>query len=140
MAHGYLGQAYLEKKMFDQALDEFRQTVSLAPGSVTRKAELGGAYARAGKLEQAKEILQELQHASLTQYISPYDWAMLYAGMGKKAETVSWLEKAYQERSGRLANVAVHPQFAFLRGEPGFESILARMNVPVNLRHPAKSG
>jgi TolB-like protein/Tfp pilus assembly protein PilF/predicted Ser/Thr protein kinase len=140
VAHGYLGQAYLERKMFDQALDEFRQTVSLAPGSMTRKAELGSAYARAGKLDQAREILQEFQHASLTQYISPYDWAMLYAGMGKKAETISWLEKAYQERSARLANLAVHPQFAFLRGQPGFESILARMNVPANLRHPTKSG
>jgi TolB-like protein/Tfp pilus assembly protein PilF len=140
VAHGYLGQAYLEKKMFDQALDEFRQTVSLAPGSMTRKAELGSAYARAGKLDQAREILQEFQRASLTQYVSPYDWAMLYAGMGKKAETISWLEKAYQERSARLANLAVHPQFAFLRGQPGFESILARMNVPAKLRHPAKSG
>jgi len=50
------------------------------------------------------------------------------------------LEKAYQERSARLANLAVHPQFAFLRGQPGFESILARMNVPAKLRHPAKSG
>jgi TolB-like protein/Tfp pilus assembly protein PilF len=138
VAHGYLGQAYLEKKMFDQALDEFRQTVSLAPASMTHKAELGGAYARAGKLEQAREILQEFQHAALTQYISPYDWAMLYAGMGENAETISWLEKAYQERSGRLANLAVHPQFAFLRGQAGFESILARMNVPANLRHPAR--
>jgi hypothetical protein len=36
-----------------------------------------------------------------------------------------------------LANLAVHPQFAFLRGQPGFESILARMNVPANLRHSA---
>jgi tetratricopeptide (TPR) repeat protein len=140
VAHGYLGQAYLEKKMFDQALDEFRQTVSLAPGSMTRKAELGSAYARAGKLDQAREILQEFQRASLTQYVSPYDWAMLYAGMGKKAETISWLEKAYQERSARLANLAVHPQFAFLRGQPGFENILLRMNVPAKLRHPAKSG
>jgi eukaryotic-like serine/threonine-protein kinase len=134
VAHGYLGQAYLEKRMYDQALDEFRQTVSLAPGDTSRKAELGGAYARAGKIEQAKEILQEFQHAPRGKYIAPYDWAMLYAGMGNKQETISWLEKAYAERSGRLANLAVHPQFAFLHGEVRFENLLARMNVPVNLR------
>jgi serine/threonine protein kinase/tetratricopeptide (TPR) repeat protein len=136
VAHGYLGQAYLEKKMYDQAIDEFRQTVSLAPGSMSRKAELGAAYARAGKVRPANDILQEFQHVPHGKYVSSYDWAMLYAGMGKKQETISWLERAYEERNGRLANLAVHPQFAFLRGESRYEKILERMNVPANLRHP----
>jgi eukaryotic-like serine/threonine-protein kinase len=128
VAHGYLGQAYLEKKMYDQALDEFRQTVSLAPGAMSRKAELGAAY----------EILQEFQHVPHAKYISSYDWAMLYAGFGKKQETIAWLEKAYEERNGRLANLAVHPQFAFLRREPAYEKLLERMNVPAGLRHPRR--
>jgi eukaryotic-like serine/threonine-protein kinase len=136
VAHGYLGQAYLEKKMYDQAIDEFRQTVSLAPGSMSRKAELGAAYARAGKVRPANDILQEFQHVPHGKYVSSYDWAMLYAGMGKKQETISWLERAYEERNGRLANLAVHPQFAFLRGESRYEKLLERMNVPANLRHP----
>jgi eukaryotic-like serine/threonine-protein kinase len=139
VAHGYLGQAYLEKKMNDQALDEFRQTVSLAPGAMSRKAELGAAYARAGKVQQAHEILQEFQHVPHGKYISSYDWAMLYAGFGKKPETIGWLEKAYEERNGRLANLAVHPQFAFLRGEPAYEKLLERMNVPAGLRHPRRT-
>jgi TolB-like protein/Tfp pilus assembly protein PilF len=136
VAHGYLGQAYLEKKMYDLALDEFRQTVSLAPGDMSRKAELGAAYARAGKSEQAKEILKEFQRAPNSQYISSYAWAMLYAGLGNKEVTISWLEKAFAERNARMANLAVHPQFVFLRGEPAYEKLLQRMNVPVSLRHP----
>ena len=140
VAHGYLGQAYLEKKLYDQAINEFRQALSLSPGNYAIKAELGSAYARAGKTDQAKEILQEFQHEGRGNYITAYDWAMLYAGMGNKQETVSWLEKAYQERSGRLANVAVHPQFAFLHGDTRFENLLARMNVPAELRHAATSG
>jgi serine/threonine protein kinase/tetratricopeptide (TPR) repeat protein len=138
VAHGYLGQAYLEKKMYDQAIDEFRQTVSLAPGAMSRKAELGAAYARAGKIKPAREILQEFQHVPRGKYVSSYDWAMLYAGMGKKQESIARLAKAYDERNGRLANLAVHPQFAFLRGEPGFEKILEQMNVPAVLRHAKK--
>jgi serine/threonine-protein kinase len=105
---------------------------------MSRKAELGSAYARAGKNEQAQEILQEFLHAPRGNYVSAYDEAMIYAGMGKKQETLTWLEKAYEERNGRMANVAVHPQFAFLRGEPRFENLLARMNVAESLRHTAK--
>ncbi len=138
VAHGYLAQAYLEKKLYDLAIEEFRQTVALSPGDMSRKAELGSAYARAGKNEQAQEILQEFLHAPRGNYVSAYDGAMIYAGMGKKQETLTWLEKAYEERNGRMANVAVHPQFAFLRGEPRFENLLARMSVPESLRHTAK--
>jgi TolB-like protein/Tfp pilus assembly protein PilF len=136
VAHGYLGQAFIEKKMYDQAIEEFRKMVSLAPGDMSHKADLGGAYARAGKDEQAQEILQEFLHAPSGTYISPYTWAMLYAGMEKKAETLGWLEKAFAERNARLVNVAVHPQFAFLRGDARFEDLLVRMGVPVTVRHP----
>jgi eukaryotic-like serine/threonine-protein kinase len=137
VAHGYLGQAFVEKGMYDQAIQELREAVSLTPGDATRKAELANAYARAQKNAQAQEILQEFQRRPKEEYISPYDWAMLYAGMRMKKEALAWLEKAYDDRNGRLVNVAVHPQFVFLQGDPGFENLLARMNVPVNLRHAA---
>jgi eukaryotic-like serine/threonine-protein kinase len=137
VAHGYLGQAYVEKGMYDQAIQELREAVSLTPGDATRKAELANAYARAEKNAQAQEILQEFLRRPKEQYISPYDWAMLYAGMRMKKEALAWLDRAYEERNGRLVNVAVHPQFVFLQGDPGFENLLARMNVPLNLRHTA---
>jgi TolB-like protein/tetratricopeptide (TPR) repeat protein len=136
VAHGYLGQAYLEKKLYAQAIEEFRNTVSLSPGELSRKADLGAAYAQAGKDEQAQEILQEFLRTPKGKYISPYAWAMLYAGMERKAETLGWLEKAFVEQNARMVNLAVHPQFAFLRGDAGFEDLLARMNMPANLRHP----
>jgi eukaryotic-like serine/threonine-protein kinase len=115
VAHGYLGQAYLQKQMYEQAVAEFRNTLSFSPGDMARKADLGGAYAQAGKSDQAREILQEFLHAPATTYISPYTWAILYAGMGRKQETLTWLDKAFAERNARMVNLAVHPQFAFLR-------------------------
>jgi eukaryotic-like serine/threonine-protein kinase len=136
VAHGYLGQAYLEKKAYDSAIEEFRKSVSLSPGDPVRLADLGAAYASAGKTEAAQEILQQFMHAPASQYISPYAWATLYSGRKNKAETLTWLEKAYEERNSRMVNLAVHPMFAFLRGQPGFEQLLVRMNVPANLRSP----
>jgi eukaryotic-like serine/threonine-protein kinase len=143
VAHGYLGQAYLQKRMYRQAVDEFRNTLSLAPGDMARKADLGGAYAQAGKSDQAREILQDFLMAPSDTYISPYTWATLYAGMSRRKETLVWLEKAYGERNARMVNLAVHPQFAFLRGDAGFEGLLARMNVPAGLRRaviPERNG
>jgi hypothetical protein len=106
---------------------------------MSRKAELAYAYAQAGKTEQAREILQEFLLAPSGTYISPYAWATLYAGMERKPDTLEWLERGYEERNARMVNLAVHPMFAPLRGDAGFEKLLARMNVPPQLRHPVLS-
>lgn len=129
VAHGYLGQAYLERKQFAEAIAELRTFVSLAPGSPSRQAELANAYASAGRKSEADEIRLEFERLRGQKYISAYDWAMLYAGFNDKPKTLAWLEKAFAERNGRMANIAVHPRFVFLHAEPGFQDLLRRMGL-----------
>ncbi len=129
IAHGYLGQIYLEKNRYDDAVSEFQKVLSLSPGDSSREAELAYAYAIGGRTKDAEEILQEFESVQPRKYISQYDWAILYAGFRDKEKTVRALEKAYQERNGRMTNLAVHPQFAFLRNEPRFRQILAKMEL-----------
>jgi eukaryotic-like serine/threonine-protein kinase len=128
-AHGNLGQIYLAKKQYAQAIDQFRTALSLSPGYIAGEVELACAYAMAGKKAEAEEILQELEKKSRTQYVSQYDWAMLYSGFRDKDKTLKALEQAYAERNPRLVNLAVHPQFAFLRGEPRFEKLLKEIGL-----------
>jgi eukaryotic-like serine/threonine-protein kinase len=134
IAHGYLGQAFLERRQFTEALEELRTFVSLAPGEISRKAELANAYALAGKKTEADDIRREFESNSGQKYISGYDWAMLYAGFRAKKQTLQWLERAFTERNGRLVNLAVHPQFAFLRDEPAFQNLLRRMGITPTTR------
>ena len=125
VAYGYLSQSYSEKAQFAESIDAGRNYVSLAPGDVSRRAELAAVYGRAGKRAEAGEILASFAKIKTDQYISAYDWAMAYSGLGNKQQTMDWLEKAYDERNGRLANLAVHPQFAFLRKDPAFQELIA---------------
>jgi len=129
IAYGYLSQAYTEKGMYNEAIDAARNFVSLAPGDVSRRAELAAAYGRAGKKKEAQEIIASFAASKNGTYISAYDWAMAYSGLGSKQATMSWLEKAYEERNGRLVNLAPHPQFAFLRKEPAFQELIAHWQV-----------
>ncbi len=127
VAYGYLSQAYMEKGQFREAIEASQKYVSLEPGNLSRQAELASAYARAGRKQDAEEILQSFHQMKNSRYISPYELAMIYAGLRDKEKTLDWLEKAYKERSGRLANLQVHPQFAFLRGDSRFEEIIAAL-------------
>jgi hypothetical protein len=48
-------------------------------------------------------------------------------GLGEKKLALDWLEKAYEERSGRVANLAMHPQFVSLHEEPRFQKIVQQL-------------
>jgi len=126
-AHSYLGQVYLEKRQYAEAIDKFRTALSLSPGDVAGQADLAYAYAISGEKAQADEILEELQNARGSKYVSTYDRAVIYAGFRDKGKTLEALEEAYQERNGRMVNLRVHPQFAFLNSEPRFQKLLAQI-------------
>lgn len=42
----------------------------------------------------------------------------------------AWLERAYEERSNRLAYLRVEPLFASLRPDPRFDDLLTRIGLP----------
>ncbi|MGB9511798.1 MAG: protein kinase [Candidatus Acidiferrum sp.] len=131
-AHSYLGQVYVEKKQYGEAIDEFRTALSLSPGDIAGLVDLAYAYAIAGKKAEAQEIVQELQNSRGHKYISSYDWAVVYAGYRDKEKTLNALEQAYDERNGRIVNLGVHPQFAFLKGEPRFQKLLTQIRLDLS--------
>jgi TolB-like protein/DNA-binding winged helix-turn-helix (wHTH) protein/Tfp pilus assembly protein PilF len=127
VARGYLGQAYLEAGDYPSAIESLREYVALDPENLTRKAELASAYGRAGQQSQWEIIHSEFLAKENSQYISPYDWGMLYAGAQDKRQTLLWLQKAFEQRNGRLVNLKLHPQFAFLHNDPDFARLTAQL-------------
>jgi tetratricopeptide (TPR) repeat protein len=130
VAHGYLGQAYLAQREYAKALQELQRALTLSGNETSFKAELGNAYAVAGKKPEALAILHDLLQMSTQQYVSPYSIALVYAGLYQKDEAFQWLDKAYQERSVRLINIAVHPRFASLHSDPRFIALVQRIGLP----------
>ena len=132
VAHGYLGQAYLAKGDDQAALAELQKALELSGNETSFKAELGNTYAVAGRKPEALAILHELLDMSAKQYVSPYNIALVYVGLGQKDEAFQWLDKAYDERSVRLINLAVHPRLAGLRSDPRFVQLVEKIGLPFN--------
>ena len=70
-------------------------------------------------------MLAQLERLRKRQYVSAYFSAMIYLGLGNRHEALTWLEQAYEERSGFLAFVNVEPMLDVVRGEERFENLLA---------------
>jgi hypothetical protein len=68
-----------------------------------------------------------MQSAQGKKYVSTYEFAVIYAGFRDVNKTLEWLEKGWEERNGRMVNLGVHPQFAFLRKESRFQNIIEKM-------------
>jgi eukaryotic-like serine/threonine-protein kinase len=131
VAHGYLGQAYLAKGEYEKALRELQQALALSGNETSFKAELGNAYAVAGKKTEAFAILHELLQMSAQRYVSPYSIALVYVGLGDRDQAFQWLDKAYDEHSVRLINIAVHPRLTGLRSDPRFAALVKRIGLPM---------
>lgn len=91
---------------------------------------LGHAYAIAGQRAKALRVLGELQARSDSSYVSPFDIATIYAGLGDRVKTFEYLEKAYQGRVPYLVYLAVDPHFDDFHADPRFRDLVHRMGLP----------
>ena len=128
-AHQALGWAYGIKGMYPEAMAETRTAIEQRNGS-SAKGYLGLWLARSGKREEALQLLNELKQESARNYVQPYTFALIYIGLGDKAEALNWLEKQMSGHSETANQYAVDPELDDLRSEPRFKEMLKRMNLP----------
>jgi TolB-like protein/Tfp pilus assembly protein PilF/class 3 adenylate cyclase len=118
--HWYLGMAYEQKGNYLQAIGELQKGKDLLPENVGVEADLAHAYAVSGKREAARMVIDELKELSTRPYVSSYQIALIYTGLGEQDQAFEWLEKAYEERSDLLVYLKVEPRLDSLRSDPRF--------------------
>lgn len=91
---------------------------------------LGYVYAVSGKRTEANAVIKELEANYARKEAVGQDVADVYAGLGEKDKAFEWLEKDFQARNGRLAEVRWQIAFEPLRDDPRFKDLLRRMNLP----------
>jgi TolB-like protein/Flp pilus assembly protein TadD len=129
-AHWWLGLAYLETGDTGKALERLREAVRLSPDHSKIVAALGYGYAVTGDREEARKTLERLEEMSRTQWVPPYDVAMVHAGLGDKDAAFEWLDRALEERDIWLGWVKAEAAFESLHTDPRFHDLLQRMNFP----------
>jgi len=125
----YFGWVYEQKRMYPEAIAAFQQAVSHSTIPLML-ASLGHAYAIAGRRDEAKKMLLRLDDLSRQRYVSAYDKAIIYVGLGEIDQSLEWLQRAYQERSQFMIYLDTDPRLDSLRTDERFQNLLRRMNFP----------
>jgi serine/threonine-protein kinase len=119
-AHYELGLVLEEEGKLEEAINEFKLGLKQLPDNVTALSALGHTQARAGRKAEAEKVIAKLQELSKRQYVSPFQTAIVYAGMDERKLALDWLEKSREERFNWLPFIMVDPVFKNLREEARF--------------------
>jgi serine/threonine protein kinase/Tfp pilus assembly protein PilF len=125
-----LGLACEQLGCLEDAIGHFQTALKLAGENQVVRASLARTYALSSKEDKARELLRGLEKTSLQEYVPAYSIAGIYAGLGDRDQTLRWLEKAYEERSLRMAFFDVDPAFYAFRSDSQFRELSRRAQLP----------
>jgi len=91
--------------------------------------DLGYVYAAAGKRDQALALVRELESRYANNSGPGRYVAEIYSGLGEKGKAMEWLEKDFQTKNGRLAEITWTVPYRSMRDYPPFNDLLKRMGL-----------
>lgn len=126
-----LAQAYLAKGIYKEAVAQMQKVVANenAPMRWGGHPMLAYTHAVAGNRNEAMRILDEQKQLARQHYISPFNFAVIYLGLGDKGRTFEYLQKAYEEHPQTLVHLKSQPMFDSLRSDPRYTELLLKMNL-----------
>jgi TolB-like protein/Flp pilus assembly protein TadD len=131
IGHDCLGFAYLQTGRTQEAIAEFQIAARLSHGDPESVSGLGYAYAVSGQSDEASNIVNQMKTSAKDEYIPAYYIAIVKAGLGNKDEALTWLERAFANRSAELPFCNTEPMLLSLRSEPRFRTLLRDMGLPL---------
>jgi eukaryotic-like serine/threonine-protein kinase len=128
-AHTWLAKCYRQKGMLGQAVSEFEIAAALDGQSSRVLGGLANAYATAGNVTKAREILATVLERSKRGLAVDSHVALIYWGLREKERTLDALERAYQQGEIDVSYLKVEPAWQSLRSDDRIRALLRKMNL-----------
>ena len=88
------------------------------------------AFDQGGYRAAAEWLLRRDQDKARSEYVSPYSFALDYARLERKDDTLHFLEGAFQERYPEMVFLQKKPDFVFLYSDPRFQTLVKKVGLP----------
>ena len=127
--HLRLSLAYTRQGLYQDALNESKKARTIAGDTPQITAQIAYVLAVSGQQTEARAALAELKMRASQQYVPPYDFALIYTGLGDKDRAFEWFEKSYSDHSTEMIYFKVEPMLSSLRSDPRYQNMLIRMKL-----------
>jgi len=129
LAHFWLGRAYQEKAMYEEAITEFRRAETVLQGWPVVTAAIGYVEGVSARTHEALETLGKLERLAKERYVTPYGVALLHTGLGEKDRALVWLDRALADRSHWMVWLKLDPRLDRLRSDRRYGDLLLRVGL-----------
>ena len=128
-AYWALGFGLRGKGSVDESIAAHRKSVELSGGSPMMLGWFGLVLGAAGKLDEARGVLERLQAMSRSTYVPPTSFAWLHLGLRQVDAAFECLDRAVETRDQFMMPIKTYPFFDPLRADPRFAALLRKMKL-----------
>src|SRR6185437_1412083 len=114
----------------EEAVKASEEALQFSGGGQLYISGLGASYALAGRVDDARAALKQLQEMSARAYVSPYHIATIHVHLGEYDRAVALLKEAYEIGDGWVVWLGVDSVWDALRHDPSFEELLSKTRNP----------
>ena len=136
VAHLAQGSCYLARGMYDEGLrliETYLPKIQAFQPSATAKVrtniELALAYGMAGRIEEARKIMSEIEPAESEELIPSTRFADVYSVLGEADKMFENLQKAALHRDGHIPWAMIDPLYKRYRSDPRFTSLKNKVGI-----------
>ncbi|MCK5652653.1 MAG: tetratricopeptide repeat protein, partial [Gemmatimonadetes bacterium] len=124
LLHLWLGISHLYVNEPESALPHFETAVELSGPLPFFDSTRGIGLAAVGRVAEAREVLEDLEARSRSEYVDPFNLFNLTASLDGFDAAAPHLDEALEARSFFLPYLGVIPRYRPLHSEPRFRAVL----------------
>jgi adenylate cyclase len=132
-AHNLLAHCYARLGRYEEAISEAQQAAELSgprpqqPDAASRLSyQLAFIYAKAGRVAEARRVVEELEASATARNDQLYLHALAYFALGDRDRAFLLIDKLYETRNIDFATLTFDPEWDSLRAEPRFQAVIRR--------------
>ncbi|MBU8922209.1 MAG: protein kinase [Bacteroidales bacterium] len=130
-SHHHLGELYLAKSMFKEAIAEIDKSVELSGGVPLNVALAVMAHYRFGDKDVSERLFESLKKRASHEYIQPMCFIIINLARGEMDQAFEWIKKASEERDSFLPWHRVTPVDCMnFPNDPRVDELLDRLGLP----------
>jgi TolB-like protein/Tfp pilus assembly protein PilF len=127
LAHWILARAYRFNGQYAEAVMAAQKALEIDPDRIELLIELAANYRSDGRFAEADKAIGEWKKQVAGRYDAFFTGTNAALFVGNRDQVFTSLEKQYDEHSGSLILLNVEPDYAALRDDPRFKSLVHRL-------------
>ncbi|HRH41911.1 MAG TPA: protein kinase [Pyrinomonadaceae bacterium] len=124
--NAYMARYYAYTNDYKSALDQLNKIPPEARDSQALSTR-GFIFALQGNRQEAEKVIIELQKMSTNQYVSPFEFAIVYNALKDRDKTFLYLQKAFVDRSENLSFIRYMPDFDAIRDDSRYIELINKI-------------